>query len=710
MRRPFIIFLLIISIYCWLTDCINFLFYLFHISGPTVKTFSTVISIVILAASFLLLKKAFKNLNFPGIGDLFQIKRKREWLLLLTVSSPIILLGLFRAIYPDQNYDTYHFELYLQELDFTDNKTNFAAGSIRTYYFTLSERIFALFRHILGFRLGSILNTVLLVTIIFSIYDFIKKVFAVHLPHIQFPSVLVALLSLFAIFADNTLFNTGSYKPDILGVPLILELVHIIFFRNRATARKIHHFYFFLIVSLTVTCKLTYLPYAGIATIIYIIQYFKIWSKKELLIFPLLILTFPGIYLVYNLIQTGNPIFPFYNKLFHSAQYPNQNFKDLRWGHKALYEIFIYPIVTWLDKSRCNEWGLYSYRLLTGYFVSLVTVVCYLIGIKKNKHNSFFRFMVHISVLTILFDYACIVTTGFYRYGTIVEVMYGLIISLWFLYLNKKILSFFLFVMMFLQSYSTFNNIFKKNLNLSWHDYPELLRNRAILKNNAGLILNDYGHIIDSSGILNQINGFVNADPYPQDGLAKLLKRDATIYDLEPWARTPELMASFEKNVVRPRSEKEKLVTVASIDALNAGILKSLNKRGYLVSNMYEVYPDFVKYGEPVFLLQIKYLDTSKYKINATEQYLRDENPGETRNNFSYNTGNKLKAFIREAPFAFAWDFLPGKYEISINGNIFTTKNRFGRNKILSAEGTELNVHKPNSVPYLIIVQEIIEK
>jgi hypothetical protein len=222
MRRPFIIFLLIISMYCWLTDCVNFLFYLFDINSSTVKTFSAFTGIIILATSLPLLKKVFNKLSFPGIGDLFQIKRKREWLLLLTVSSPIILLGLFRAIYPDQNYDTYHFELYLQELDFTDNKTNFAAGSIRTYYFTLSERIFALFRHILGFRLGSILNTILLVTIIFSIYDFIKKVFIVHLPHIQFPSVLVALLSLFTIFADNTLFNTGSYKPDILGVPIIL--------------------------------------------------------------------------------------------------------------------------------------------------------------------------------------------------------------------------------------------------------------------------------------------------------------------------------------------------------------------------------------------------------------------------------------------------------------------------------------------------------
>jgi hypothetical protein len=413
--------------------------------------------------------------------------------------------------------------------------------------------------------------------------------------------------------------------------------------------------------------------------------------------------------MLYNFLQTGNPIFPFYNKLFHSVQYPIQNFKDERWGPRALHEIFIYPVVTFLDNSRCNEWSLFSYRLLTGYFVALLTTGCYFIGIKKNKGNVFFKFMMHLSVIALFFDYACIITTGYYRYGIIVEVLYGLIISLWFLYFGKQILSFFLLIIVFLQSYFTFNNICYKQMNLSWHNYMELVQNKVLLKNNAGLLFHDYGQIIDEAKVLPEISGFVNVNPFPQDGLAKMLTGSVPIIDLEPWARAPELMADIEKNV-RVRSQKDKLMAVASLEAINAGVFGALNKRGFLISDMYEVYPDFGKYGEPVFLLQIKYLDTARFNISTIEQLLREENPTETKNDFSYNTGHKLRVFLREAPFAYNWDFLQQRYDIFINDKKYGTINRFGKNKILSIEATELRVHKPNEVPYLIIIQDIKEK
>ncbi len=710
MRRPFILFLLVISIYCWLTDGVNLLFFAFAINFHS-YLFIGLISLLLLAVLFFVLRKFLPIENIVSQkNSLFEAGTKNEWLLLFVVSSPVILLGFFRAIYPDQNYDTYHFELYLQEYNFGDNAKNFAAGSIRSYYFPLPERIFSLFRHILGYRLGTVFNTFLLVTIIFSIYDFIKKICIQYLPNTSFPSVLVAILSLFALFADNTLFNIGSYKPDLIGVPLILELIYIVFFQDRTTAKRVDHFYFFLVASLSVAYKLTFLPYTGLLVFFYFLRNLRFWSRKEVFTLPLLILVFPVIYMLYNFIQTGNPIFPFYNKIFHSIQYPNENFKDVRWGPTSFHEIFIYPFVTFKDNSRCNEWGLFSYRLLVGYVIVIISMLVFLVGNKKVTGKPFLRFVFYFSVLTLLFDYACIITTAYYRYGIIVEICYGIIISLWFVYFNRRIISFFLLLVMFLQTYTTFNNIYYKQLNLSWHNYKELVQNKSLLKTNAGLIFHDYGQIIDSGHVLNSISGFVNVNPFPQDGLGKLLKNDAIIYDLEPWARKPELINQFEMNVVRPNVNKGKWVSIASIQGLNAGIIAALNKRGYLVSNLYEVYPDFMKYGEPVFLLELKYKDTAKNIIKTSEQYLRDENPKELRNDFTYKTGNKLISFIREAPYTYAWDFLPNEYDIFINDKKYTTVNRFGINKILSISDTTLVIRKPNSVPYYVIVQELIEK
>lgn len=710
MRRPFILFLILISIYCWLADCFNLLFYALKIDSSNIKVYCSVFSVLVLTSFFFIVKKLFyKTSSLPSAGSLFKGGTRKEWLLLFIVSLPVIILGIFRAVYPDQNYDTLHYELYVQEYDFKDNSINFAAGSIRTYFFPLAERVFAIFRHVLGFRLGTILNTILLVTIIFSIYDFIKKVFTVYLPDMQVPRIAVALFSLFSIFSENTLFTIGSYKTDLIGVPLTLELIHIVFFHRHSNAKRLQHYYFFLVASLTLAYKLTYLPYVGIIALIYLVQHYKEYTKIEFITLPFVVFLFPGSYLLYNIAETGNPVFPLYNDIFQSSLYPVERFKDLRWGHRKVYEIFTFHIVTYFDKARCNEWSLYSYRLLAGYLISLAGILAYFIKHKKNRSIPFLRFMLYISILAILFDYACVVTTGYFRYGSLVEVLYGVIIVLWFLYLYKKVTAAVIFMIIFLQSFTTFDNIYEKNINLSWHDYKQFITDKTVFRNNARLLLNDYNDIVDANNVLAGVDGFVNLEPFPQDGLAKILGKKVPIYDLQPGSRTPELTQQAE-NTIRTRAGKEKLMTVASIEALNTGIIKSLNARGFLVSNMYEVYPSFFRFGEPVFLLQIRYLDTSKYAIKASEHYLRDENPQESRNDIAYNTGNKLKVFIREAPFTFSWHFLPNEYEISINEKKYSTKNRFGKNKILTTEGIDLKIHKPNSVPYLIIIQEIEEK
>ncbi|MEO5562805.1 MAG: hypothetical protein ABIR18_05200, partial [Chitinophagaceae bacterium] len=173
--------------------------------------------------------------------------------------------------------------------------------------------------------------------------------------------------------------------------------------------------------------------------------------------------------------------------------------------------------------------------------------------------------------------------------------------------------------------------------------------------------------------------------------------------------RSQQVMVDAE-NDIRTKSQKQKLMTVASLEAFGMGMVKSLNQRGFLVSDMYEVYPSFMRFSEPVFLLQVKYLDTSRYVIKTIEQYLRDENAPELRTDFTYNTPNTMRAFIREAPFVYNWDFLPNEYEISINDKKYTTTNRFLNNKIFSVEGKDINIKKPNSVPYLIVIQEIEEK
>jgi hypothetical protein len=706
MRKPFLFFLLLITIYCWITDIVGFTFYLFNKTTSYQNILSAIIGgIVCIAGLYILKKTIYKNVSVD-VKTLFQTGSKKEWLILLLVSAPIIWLGLLRSVYPDQNFDQFHFELYLQEFNFPENKTNFAPGNIRTYYFPLPERVFALSRHILGYRLGSLINTFLLVTILFSVYDFIKRIWATYKPGYTLPLYIPALLALFAVFADNALVIFGSYKPDLLGLPFLLELIHMLFLGGKYN-KKINYILFFVIASLIITIKLTYLPYLAILGCAYFIINFNKQPKLFLFGTPFCILLFPAIYCTYNLIETGSPIFPFFNNLFHSPLYPNINFKDTRWGHRKTYEIFIFPVVTLLNKSRCNEWNLYSFRLLFGYIFSLAAIICYFIRRDKFKSDPLLLAIFYISIFAILSDYSCIITTGYYRYGIIIEVIYGIIIGLWLLYFKNKLLKILILGIMLFQAYDTYKNMYVEGINYSWHNYKNM--NGSLLKNNAGRFFNDYNTIADSDKFIPAIDAFVSLEPIQLDGLAKLIKKNVPIYNISLDSRTPDSVKQFEKNVVTVQSTKQNLVVVANNDILDGGIINALNKRGYLVSEMHEVYPTFMRFNEPVYLLKINYLDTTAYQIQTQQHYLGVDTT-QFGKNFIYRTQNNLKAFIREAPVTFASTDLSNEYDILINNRKYQTTNRFKNNKIFTVAGKEVDIHLSKKIPYLIIIQEIQEK
>lgn len=713
MRKPLLFLLVLISLFCWVSDFIRLFFYFAKIQTPYKNVFGYTGSAVILIGGLSLAAFLFNRKNNAAslwLKDIFQSNTKREWLYFLLATSPVIVLGLFRSILPDQNFDTYHFELYLQEFDFSENKINWGAGAIRAYYFPLPERVFGLSRHLLGYRLGSFINTVLLVTIIAAAYDFIKKFTDLNGNGRKHKLIVLSALSLLAVLADNTFFIIGSYKPDLIGLPFILELVYMVFFGNSGSNKTLNYIYFYLVASLTLTFKLTYLPYTGILCLIYFIKNFKTLPPLQRFAIPALVLLFPSIYMLYNLQETGNPIFPFFNSIFRSPLYPPENFKDDRWGHKNASEFFIYHIVTLLDKSRNNEWSLYSYRLLFGYFICLGAIVTYLIQRRRTGSGNYFKQLFYLALLAVGFDYACLITTGYYRYGAIVEIMYGLVIVLGVLNFNAHKLTLLLLFPLLFQTYTAFENIFIKNINLSWHDYSSLKHNKQVRNANIKRLLSDRGSVIDNSHILPKIDAFVSLEPFPFDGLSKLLNNKVPVYDLLFYARTQDSISAFEKKVIQPKSQTKNFFVTASNESLYNGVLQALNKKGYLVTDMYEVYPDFSLPGEPIFLLKIKYYDTAVYTLKPQLIEMREKETQEARHDFTYSSNNKLKVFVREMPYAFNWTSLPNTFDLTINDIKYSTNNRFENRKIIALEADSLHVHKPEAIPFILIIQEIINK
>lgn len=710
MRRPFLLFILLLATYCWLKDLVGILFYL---RNATYANFygSIAGAIGVLLFLYLLKKVIFKNT--PSLlKELFRTDRKNEWPALLVACLPVILLGLIRSIYPDQNADTGHFELYLQDYGFPENKTNYAVGSLRTYYTPLPERMFAAFRHILGYRMGAIFNTLLLVTLLATVYDFLKKFLSLYKPDFRPRPILLALAALFVITADNTLFCIGTYKPDLIGIPFILEMVYIVFLNDNPRKTR-EHLYFFLITSLVLCFKLTYLPFIGILGLIYYFRYWKNFSSAGKILFPLSILIFPSIYYLYNYLETGSPIFPFYNTVFHSPLYPNSNFKDARFGTKAFYEIFIFPIATFLNKSRCNEFALYSYRLLFGYFFAWGTVIYCLLQLRKNK-SGILQALLGLSLLALAFDYAVVLTTGYFRYGIIVEILYGIILILWLFHrpVVRWVTGPLILVLIAFQSYHTIDNIYIKQINLSWHDYQHIFTDKTMLKRNISLIFHDYpgSTIKDEDNILPKIDAFFIVGPYVDDSFDYLLKRTAPVYDILYFARTKDSVRKFEQDIVRPLTKTKIVGETATWGSLMDHQVRGLNDRGYLVTEIHVLYPSFFKAGEPFFFLRAESVDTSLYVIKYTQKLVTDEKGPDSEDSLNYTSKNKMKNFVLEAPYIFDRTYLPSNYDVTINGVRHIVADRFRNIRIFTSDSSTLTVKRHTILPFEVIIQEVEEK
>jgi hypothetical protein len=174
--------------------------------------------------------------------------------------------------------------------------------------------------------------------------------------------------------------------------------------------------------------------------------------------------------------------------------------------------------------------------------------------------------------------------------------------------------------------------------------------------------------------------------------------------------RTPDSIQAFDKNVVQELTKTKNVFVVATNESLNGGTLESLNKKGYMITEMHEIYPKFLLHGEPLFLLKVRHFNTDSFTLKSNLVILKEENPQETRNDFNYRSQNKVRAFIREAPFVYNWTGFPTKFDLIINGVKYTTDNRFRDKGIFTIEADSVSFHKTEIVPYMIITQEAARK
>lgn len=249
-----------------------------------------------------------------------------------------------------------------------------------------------------------------------------------------------AIFAMLIILIHDALTLLTTYYVDLLAIPFGMEIIRIVT-REEKEISKEDIIYCAFLGGLMLGFKLTNIIYLIPCFILFLI---KIWKKLSvtMCIKFLLAGSIPSsIYLIYNYICTGNPVFPYYQKIFRS-EYFDKGWYDGRWGGESLIEkiLWIFHAVI-VPEERLSEapfvYNSYYIICLFSVVVLTISVIVYIMR-KKEIHGYLGRLLIIFWGSAILWG----LTTGYSRYFVLGWMLLGILFYYVLIYLsNWKYLS-----------------------------------------------------------------------------------------------------------------------------------------------------------------------------------------------------------------------------------------------------------------------------
>ncbi len=318
----------------------------------------------------------------------------------------------------DYSFDTKNYHIYLQENFFTDkiNFDFFPGRTINSFLFPLGDRINYIFRSLLGYRFGVICSLYALIVIFYQT----KKILKIIYPKLS--NIKISLLSIIPIILYPVNEFAGTYYIDNYSCIILFQLV-IIFLEEKDIFLEKSYLYFVgILLGIGAAIKVSNIILGSII-LFFILFNSNIKSIRKLnikeLFFAFILFIFPiAIYVIDNLIQTGSPIYPYYNTIFKSEYFGNINWKDPDFGIPNLLYSLIWPIVIAIKPLYGNNFNYVG--LIWGYGY----IVCVITALRMKKNNVW-----KLSILSIICSIIwAIFLMGYARYAIIIPIMYFFVV------------------------------------------------------------------------------------------------------------------------------------------------------------------------------------------------------------------------------------------------------------------------------------------
>lgn len=347
----------------------------------------------------------------------------------------LVLLCVLSIGFADKSYDTYSYHVYLQENPFTDKIYDdfFPGRTLTSFVYPLADRVFYLFRSIFGYRLGTLPSYLVLIPLFYGV----KKLLRFLVPEMN--QKFLSVISIVPLCTFIILQQTGTYYIDNFSIVLLLEFTYTAiadeknFFENRA------QLFFLALIAGIATC----IKFTNAIFLIGLIIYLFIKNIKKLRVlrwydYILAMVLFLVTMLPYGMDavrQTGSPVFPYYNRIFKSAYFAEENWLDLRFGPHNLWQFLIWPVYILFhpDKAYDLKHGLTDFAFATGYVLSLIYFIKGLYA-RIRKTESIDKGKWCLSCI-LLYDYIVWekFIIGYTRYAGIIPVL-GMVFVIWILW------------------------------------------------------------------------------------------------------------------------------------------------------------------------------------------------------------------------------------------------------------------------------------
>ncbi|WP_455089432.1 hypothetical protein [Peptoanaerobacter stomatis] len=561
-----------------------------------------------------------------------------------------IILYINKFFVPDRAFDTLNYHLYNQEnFGVSLYKYNFFPQRvINSHSFVLGDTSHYIFRSILGYRLGTILNTIVMIIIYFQL----KKILFKYLVdmNINTPKKYKSLeffLMIWIILNEIFLWNIASYYVDILAVPLVLELIYILFFI--LTDNKNEYIYYIsflsgLIIALKISNAILILFFA----VYYIFKNRNILKNYKMYLGVILLLLILTPYIIDSYKQTGNPIFPFANKIFKSSFfYTDITVMDFigfrnRFGPKKFFEYIFWPIYMIIHPEKSGDVVFYSGRVLI-YTISIIYMCVHSI-----KNNTFYKcsklIIFYLSIYIIYLFYFF----GYNRYFPIIDILGGMVVFISIFYsLNdnlkyrKNYYVLFLCLLITLQTIYLSFGYFIRNIEFSWRE--------SLLSNLKTYILN-YKYILNDKVSYNLTKDY-NIDTWliveNDSGLATILNNDIPMININETFLNDFLKEKIKKIKANLKDKNTFIISEQEFIDSKFEILKNLN---VTINNIYVIKPNFIDINRNLILMKVKV--DCKDNISNLYNY-KDFNIFEVSLN---KNKNKIEMVLGIDPITYNWN------------------------------------------------------